>query len=93
MIRFASLRIPLVFTARVERSSVDLTSHWESTTSKDPFSVGTILERWWSDCGLQLHETRLPGFYVQISTMDNNQNYLIGEDVGNVGGKKNCKSK
>ncbi|XP_028403768.1 gem-associated protein 5-like [Dendronephthya gigantea] len=82
-----SLNLPesvLKFKARVERRSVDFTSHWKSTTSSDPFSVGTILECWWSDCGLQLHETRLPGFYVQISTLGSNQNYSDKEDIGNV---------
>ncbi len=74
----------LHFTAQHGRRSVDSTSHCTFTTVDDSYSVYEILERWWSDCGLQIRETRLPGFYVQISTLGSNQSFSNKEDIGNV---------
>ena len=42
------------------------------------------MERWWSDCGLHIHETRLPGFYVQISTLGSSPSFSSKDDIGNV---------
>ena len=42
------------------------------------------MERWWFDCGLHIHETRLPGLYVQISTLGSSQSFSSKADIGNV---------
>jgi hypothetical protein len=42
------------------------------------------METWWSDCGLHTHETRLPGFYVQMSTLDSGKKFANKDDLDNV---------
>ena len=70
--------------AQYERRLIDSASYWGSSAISDSYSVCEILERWWSDCGLSVHETKFVGFYVQISMLNGSQNFLNKEDIGNV---------
>lgn len=66
-----------------ERRSVYSTSSWETIVPHGSFSVYTILDNWWSNCGLHVNETRLPGFYVQIAAL-NFQHFSSKDDIGSV---------